>query len=82
LLKGAEQLDHISKMNSFARIRDLTKLSWAGTGFHGFGELSHNIAGRYGVDFGGVKLWNQEAISWVVVAVSVVTFWRGVTSLL
>jgi hypothetical protein len=29
-LKGAEQLDHISKMNFFARIRDLTKLSWAG----------------------------------------------------
>jgi hypothetical protein len=29
----------------------------------GFGELLHNIAGWDGVDFGGVKLWNQEAIS-------------------
>jgi hypothetical protein len=29
----------------------------------GFGELPHNIAGRDGVDFGGVKLWNQEEIS-------------------
>jgi hypothetical protein len=50
-------------MNSFTRKRDLTKLSWAGKQFHGFGELSHNIVGRDGVDFGGVKLWNQEAIS-------------------
>jgi hypothetical protein len=62
-LEGAEQLDYISKMNSFARIRDLTKLSWAGKLFHGFGELLHNIAGRDGVDVGGVKLWNQEGIS-------------------
>jgi hypothetical protein len=63
LLKGAEQLDHISKMDSFSGKRDLRTLSWSGTGFHGFGELSHNIAGRDGVDFGGVKLWNQEAIT-------------------
>jgi hypothetical protein len=55
-LKGAEQLDHIPKMNSFARIRDLTKLSWTGKLFQGFGELLHNVAGRDGVDFGGVKL--------------------------
>jgi hypothetical protein len=27
-MEGAGQLDHISKMNSFARKRDLTKLSW------------------------------------------------------
>jgi hypothetical protein len=63
LLKGAEQLDHISKVNSFARKRDLTKLSWAGTQFHGFGEVSFNIVGRDEVDFGGVGLWNQEAIA-------------------
>jgi hypothetical protein len=50
-------------MNSFARMRDLTKLSWVGTGFHGFGEVSHNIADRDEVDFCGVKLWNQEEIS-------------------
>jgi hypothetical protein len=50
-------------MNSFARIRDLMKLSWAEKLFQGFGELPHNIAGRDGVDFGGVNLWNQEAIS-------------------
>jgi hypothetical protein len=56
LLKGAEQLDHISKMNSFLGKRDLTELSWGGTGFHGFGELLLNISGRDGVDFGGVKL--------------------------
>jgi hypothetical protein len=62
-LKGAEQLDHISKMGSFSGKRDLTELSWGGTGFHGFGELSHSIAGRDGVDFGGVKLWNQVEIS-------------------
>jgi hypothetical protein len=43
-------------MNSFARIRDLTMLSWGGTGFHGFGEGSHNIVGQDGVDFGGVRL--------------------------
>jgi hypothetical protein len=29
-LEGAGQLDHISKVNSFARIGDLMKLSWAG----------------------------------------------------
>jgi hypothetical protein len=50
-------------MNSFSGKRDLTTLSWAGTQFHGFGELLHNIAGQDGVDFGGVKLWNQEEIS-------------------
>jgi hypothetical protein len=63
LLKGAGQLDHISKMNSFSGKRDLTKLSWAGKLFQGFGELLHNIAGRDGVDFGGARLWNLEAIS-------------------
>jgi hypothetical protein len=56
LLKGAEQLDHISKMNSFSGKRDLRELSWVETGFHGFGEVSYNIADRDGVDFGGVKL--------------------------
>jgi hypothetical protein len=50
-------------MNSFVRIRDLTKLSWAGKQFHEFGEVSHNIVGRDEVDFGGIKLWNQGAIS-------------------
>jgi hypothetical protein len=63
LLKGAEQLDHISKMDSFSRMRDLTKLSWVGTGFHGFVEVSHNIIGRDEVDFGGAGLWNQVKIS-------------------
>jgi hypothetical protein len=63
LLKGAEQLDDISKMNSFARKGDLTTLSWAGKQFHGFGELPHSIVGRDGVDFGGAKLWNQEETS-------------------
>jgi hypothetical protein len=29
VVEDAGQLDHISKMNSFARKRDLTKLSWA-----------------------------------------------------
>jgi hypothetical protein len=82
LLKGAEQLDHTSKMNSSSGKRDLTELSWGGTGFHGFGELFHSIVGRDGVDFGGVKLWNWEAISWVVVVVSVVILWRGVSNLL
>jgi hypothetical protein len=43
-------------MNSFARKRDLTKLSWAGKLFQGFRELLYNVAGRDGVDFGGVKL--------------------------
>jgi hypothetical protein len=56
LLKGAEQLDHISKMDPFSGKRDLWTLSWAGTGFHGFGELSHNIVGRDEVDFGGAGL--------------------------
>jgi hypothetical protein len=50
-------------MDSFSGKRDLWTLSWVGTGFHGFGEVSHNIVGRDEVDFGGVKLWNQEAIS-------------------
>jgi hypothetical protein len=45
-------------------------------------ELSHNVAGRDGVDFGGVKLWNQEAISWIAVAIFVATLWGGVISLL
>jgi hypothetical protein len=63
LLKGAEQLDHISKVNSFSGKRGLTKLSWAGTQFHGFGEVSHNIVGRDEVDFGGAGLWNQVEFS-------------------
>jgi hypothetical protein len=63
LLKGAEQLDHISKMNSSSGKRDLTELSWVGTGFHGFGEVSHSIVGRDEVDFGGAGLWNQVEIS-------------------
>jgi hypothetical protein len=63
LLKGAEQLDHILKMDSFSGKRDLRELSWVGTGFHGFGEVSHNIADRDGVDFGGAGLWNQVEIS-------------------
>jgi hypothetical protein len=63
LLKGAEQLDHISKMYSSSRKGDLTKLSWAETGFHGFGEVPHNIVGRDEVDFGGAGLWNQVEIS-------------------
>jgi hypothetical protein len=62
-LEDAGQLDHISKMNSFVRKRDLTKLSWAGKYFQGFGELLHNIIGRDGVDFSGAKLWNPEEIS-------------------
>jgi hypothetical protein len=62
-LKGAEQLDHISKMNAFSGKRDLTKLSWGGTGFHGFGEVSHNIVGRDEVDFGGAGIWNQVEFS-------------------
>jgi hypothetical protein len=37
--------------------RDLRTLSWAGTWFHGFGELSHNIIGRDEVDSGGAGLW-------------------------
>jgi hypothetical protein len=44
-------------MNFFARMMDLTKLLWAGKQFYGFGEFSHSIVGRDGVDFGGVKLW-------------------------
>jgi hypothetical protein len=55
-LKDAEQLDHILKMDSFSGKRGLTKLSWVETGFHGFGEVPHNIADRDGVDFGGVRL--------------------------
>jgi hypothetical protein len=69
-------------MDSFSGKRDLRSLSWAGTGFHGFGKLSYSIVGRDGVDFGGLKLSYWEAISWVVVVVSVVTLWRGVISLL
>jgi hypothetical protein len=82
LSKGAEQLDHFSKMNSSSGKRDLTKLSWGGTGFHEFGELSHNVADRDGVDFGGAGLWNQVGFSWLVVAVSVVTLGRGESLLL
>jgi hypothetical protein len=89
LLKGAEQLDHISKMNSSSGKGDLTELSWVGTGFHGFGEVPHSIAGRDEVDFGGAGLWNQVEISWLgvgfswlVVAVSIVTLGRGESPLL
>jgi hypothetical protein len=82
LLKGAEQLDHILKMNSSSGKGDLTELSWGGTGFHGFGEVSQNIADRDEVDFGGAGRWNLVEISWLVVAVSVVTLGRGESSLL
>jgi hypothetical protein len=82
LLKGAEQLDHILKMNSSSGKGNLTEPSWGGTGFHGFGEVSHNIADRDEVDFGGAGLWNQGEFSWLVVAVSVVTLGRGESSLL
>jgi hypothetical protein len=82
LLKGAEQLDHILKMNSSSGKGDLTELSWGGTEFHGFGEVSHSIAGRDEVDFGGAGLWNQVEFSWLVVAVSVVTLGRGESPLL
>jgi hypothetical protein len=81
-LKGAEQLDHFSKMNSSSGKRDLTELSWGGTRFHGFGEVSYNIVGRDEVDFGGAGLWNQVEFSWLVVAVSVVTLGRGESPLL
>jgi hypothetical protein len=57
-LEDAGQIDHISKINSFARIGDLMKLSWARKWFQGFGELPHNIADRDGVDFGGAGLWD------------------------
>jgi hypothetical protein len=63
LLKGAEQLDHISQINSSSGKGGLTELSWVGTGFHGFGEVSHNIADRDEVDFGGAGLWKQVEIS-------------------
>jgi hypothetical protein len=63
LLKGAEQLDHISQMNSSSGKGDLMELSWGGTGFHGFGEVSHHIVGRDEVDFGGAGLWNQVEFS-------------------
>jgi hypothetical protein len=63
LLKGTEQLDHILKMGSFSGKRDLRKLSWVGTGFHGFGEVSHNIVDWDEVDFGGAGLWNQVEFS-------------------
>jgi hypothetical protein len=56
LLKGAEQLDHILKANSFAGKGDLTKLSWARRWFQGFGKLLHDIAVQDGVDFGCKKL--------------------------
>jgi hypothetical protein len=72
LLKGAELLDHILKLNSSSGKGNLTELSWVGTGFHGFGEVSQNIADRDEVDFGGAGLWNQVEFSWLAVAVSVV----------
>jgi hypothetical protein len=50
-------------MDSFSGKRDLIELSWVRKQFHGFGELLHNIAGRDGVDFGGVRLWSQGVIS-------------------
>jgi hypothetical protein len=56
LLKGTKQLDHISKMNSSSGKGDPTELSWGGTGFHGFGEVPHNILGQDEVDFGGAGL--------------------------
>jgi hypothetical protein len=62
-LEGAGHLDHISKMNSFSGKRDLRTLSRVGTGFHGFGEVFHNIVGRDEVDFGGAGLWNQVEFS-------------------
>jgi hypothetical protein len=82
LWEGAEQLDHISKMNSSSGKGGLTKLSWVGIGFHGFGEVSYNIADRDGVDFGGAGLWDQVEFSWLVAAVSVVTLGRGESPLL
>jgi hypothetical protein len=63
LLKGAEPLGRILKMNSSSGKGDLTELSWVGTGFHGFGEVFQNIADRDEVDFGGAGLWNQVEIS-------------------
>jgi hypothetical protein len=88
-LKGAELLDHILKLNSSSGEGNLTELSWVGTGFHGFGEVSQNIADRDEVDFGDVGLWNLVEISWLVVGfswlvvtVSVVTLWRGESPLL
>jgi hypothetical protein len=62
-LESAGQLDHISKMDSLSGKRDLWTLSWVGTGFHGFGEVPHNIVGRDEVDFGGAGLWNQVDFS-------------------
>jgi hypothetical protein len=50
-------------MYSFSGKGDLSELSWVGTGFHGFGEVSHNIADRDEVDSGGAGLWNQGEIS-------------------
>jgi hypothetical protein len=82
LLKGAEQLGHILKMNSSSGKGNLTELSWGGTGFHGFGEVSHNIADRDEVDFGGAGLWNQVEFSWLMVAVFVVILWGRESSLL
>jgi hypothetical protein len=63
LLKGAEQLDHISQINSSSGKGDLSGLAWVGTGFHGFGVVSQNIADRDEVDFGGAGLWNLGEIS-------------------
>jgi hypothetical protein len=63
LLKGAGQLDHISQINSSSGKGDLSELAWVGTGFHGFGEVSQDIADRDEVDFGGAGLWNLGEIS-------------------
>jgi hypothetical protein len=59
-------------MNSSSGKGNLTEPSWGGTGFHGFGEVSQNIADWDEVDFGGAGLWNQVEFSWLAVAVSVV----------
>jgi hypothetical protein len=69
-------------MGSFSGKRGLRELSWVGTGFHGFGEVPHNIADRDEVDFNGAGLWKQVEILWLVVAVSVVTLGRGESPLL
>jgi hypothetical protein len=50
-------------MDSLSGKRGMWTLSWVGTGFHGFGEVPHNIVGRDEVDFGGAGLWNQVDFS-------------------
>jgi hypothetical protein len=69
-------------MNSSSGKGDLMEFSWGGTGFHGFGEGSQNIADRDEVDFGGAGLWKQVEFSWLAVAVSVMTLERGESPLL